>query len=168
MGKVRFKKNETPKTPPAKLIQKQAQIEVVLKLIASNGDAYRGESYESFVEAFRQFTKERWPGANFTPIGGYYLVDGKVCRVEDFDRQTMNRKPGTFPPSWSLVGDEKKDAIQAEREEEKRAEQAEKAEKELRQVKHAPPQRSKVPVRLKSTHKEVPTKKPVRIKRRMA
>lgn len=95
------------------IVQKQIQAQV--RFIVSNGDKYREESIEDLIEAFRQFTKERWPGANFTPVGSYYLVDGKVCRPEDFDRKTMDRKPGTFPPSWSLQGEDKKESILAER-----------------------------------------------------
>lgn len=161
MGKVRFKKSEEPKTPPAKTVQKQAQVELTVKLIVSNGDTHRSESYEDFVEALRQFTKSKWPSSNFTPIGGYYLVDGKVCRVEDFDRETMNRKPGTFPPSWSLAGDEKKDAIAAER-------QAEKAEEQASKEAQRQALQKKTPVRLKPKAKEVPAapKRPVRLKRR--
>jgi hypothetical protein len=100
------------------VVQKQIQFQV--NLLVSNGNTYRSETLEEFTDAFRVFAKERWPTANFTPTGGYYLIDGKVCRPEDFDRETMDRKPGTHPPSWSVQGDERKASILAERNEEQK------------------------------------------------
>lgn len=41
------------------------------------------------------------PPHNITTLGGYYLIDGKVCMPDDYDPATKNRKPGTYPPRWA-------------------------------------------------------------------
>lgn len=45
---------------------------------------------------------------NATIMGGYYIIDGKVCLPQDYDPATKNRKPGTFPPVWAGGPDPKK------------------------------------------------------------
>jgi hypothetical protein len=107
--------SEVPVKKEDNLIQKSAHLEIKMGMIVSNGNKYRDETIEEFIEALRSFAKERWPNCNFTSVGSYYIIDGKVCRPEDFDRETMDRKPGTFPPSWSVQGDDKKDALLSER-----------------------------------------------------
>jgi len=122
MPKVRLNRSSSAaKQKPAekKLVQKHVHVEARIGIMASSGDQYKDESIEEFIDKFRKFAEETWPGRlNFTVVGNYYIVDGKVCRPEDFDRESMDRKPGTFPPSWSLTGDEKKEALNAEKIEE--------------------------------------------------
>jgi hypothetical protein len=99
----------------------QKQVEIQMRFLASFGDNHRGELYADALERIKKLIKEEWPdtpdgrGVNFTSVGGYYLVDGKVCLVQDFDPEAMDRKPGTLPPSWASQGDEKKEAILVER-----------------------------------------------------
>lgn len=103
------------KSRAEKIVQKQAHVEVYLPFMVSQGNDGRDLLHPDFMEMIRKSVLEVLPDARFTPTGGYYLVDGKVCRVEDFDPETMDRKPGTFPPSWASAGDEKKEALLAER-----------------------------------------------------
>lgn len=104
----------------------QKQLKIQLTFLASYGDNHRAELYEEVLEKIKKLIKDEWPdtpdgrGVNFTSVGGYYLVNGKVCLVQDFDPETMDRKPGTHPPSWASQGDEKKEAILAERNEAQR------------------------------------------------
>lgn len=58
---------------------------------------------EDFIEAIRQaLTTNPEVGAhNVTVQGAYYILDGKVCRPDDYDPETKNRKPGTYPPPWA-------------------------------------------------------------------
>lgn len=86
------------------------------------GGEYEDIDHTEVQEFIRKTVLEKWPHANFTPAGGHYLIDGKekgsreVCRFEDFDRETMDRKPGTFPPSYTLApGFARKQAEEAER-----------------------------------------------------
>ena len=50
---------------------------------------------------------------NLTVMGGYYIIDGKVCLPQDYDPATKNRKPGTFPPMWAGGPDPKKQQLPA-------------------------------------------------------
>jgi hypothetical protein len=91
-------------------VQKVFQLR--LDMIVSHGGKYEGESHEQVMAKMEAFVKENWPDAHFTPTGGYYLIDGdgtwgqrEVCRPADFDFENMRRKPGTFPPSWSLTAE---------------------------------------------------------------
>lgn len=107
------------KQDSVRVVQKQVKIQ--LTFLASYGDNHRAELYEEALEKIKKLVKDEWPdtpdgrGVNFTSVGGYYLVDGKVCLVQDFDPEAMDRKPGTLPPSWASQGDEKKEAILVER-----------------------------------------------------
>lgn len=121
---LRPKKQAAQKADSGKTVQKNVHGQVSFILSFSNG--HRGQTYEAVVERLKELVAAEWPtteetrGASFTPTGGHYLVDGKGCRVQDFDPETMDRKPGTFPPSYMVSGDEKRDAILAERAEELR------------------------------------------------
>lgn len=160
MAKVSLKK----KVPAVKKrVAKHAQLEAKIGLMISNGEDYRDESLEEMIDKFREFCRTTWTGHhNLTVVGSYYIIDGKVCRPEDFDRETMDRKPGTFPPSWSLSGEEKKDADKAEKEKEQAIRQAAKnAEQKLVPSKpvRVALKRNPVPTGSKVPQKEIFVKK---------
>jgi hypothetical protein len=97
-------------------VQKNEQYEIAVKFIASQGNGHRDVLLEEFRDRIKKAISAEFGGdVRFTSTGGYYLVAGKVCMPEDFDPETMDRKPGTHPPSWAADGDEKKAAIEAER-----------------------------------------------------
>lgn len=78
-----------------------------LDFLVSQGDTYEGESYYEVEKKLGDFIQANWPGASFHRTGGYYLIDGpdglrEACRPDDFDHGTMQRIPGTRPPSWSV------------------------------------------------------------------
>jgi hypothetical protein len=157
-----------------KMVAKHAQVEARIGFISSNGEAYREESLEDFIEKFREFAKETWPERhNFTVVGSYYIVDGKVCLPQDFDRETMDRKPGTYPPSWSLSGEDKKEAERAERDADqaRRKEEREREEAWQAEQKKAAAATRKKTVKIsrkpvpEPTQKKVVTKKILRVAR---
>lgn len=51
-----------------------------------------------------------------TNLGGYYLVDGKVCLPDDYDPTTRGFKPGAHPPLWAMAPDEREILKRIERE----------------------------------------------------
>lgn len=117
-------KKGLPKKPEKKehraLVQKNINVEVYARqrLILGQGDGNREVLMEEFLTRLQKavFAEFGEDAVRITNAGCYYLVDGKVCRIEDFDPKTMNRKPGTMPPSWAAEGEEKKLAILFERE----------------------------------------------------
>lgn len=114
-----------PKKEPEKTVQKIVEGE--LRFMVSFGNGWRGELVEEVVAKLEELIRATWPDdgdiprARFTSVGGHYLIDGEYCREPDFDPQTMDRKPGTFPPSWAVTGERRKESLLAER----NAEQAE-------------------------------------------
>lgn len=115
MAKTLRPKQEKPqkKQDSGKPVQKHTEVNV--RFMLSNGNGNRHESVEEVEEKLRQFVREQWPSAHFTPASRYYIVDGRVCRVEDFDFETMDRKPGTFPPDWSLTNEERAEVLRQKR-----------------------------------------------------
>ncbi len=85
----------------------------VVQVTLSVGADDRDRLYDEFVEFLKEKIGpveygeyiegkyERKPGIHMTVTGGYYILDGKVCRPEDYDESTQNFKPGTHPPSWA-------------------------------------------------------------------
>lgn len=101
------------KQDSGKSVQKHTEINV--RFMLSNGNGNRHETVEEVEEKLRQFVRKEWPSAHFTPASRYYIVDGKVCRVEDFDHETMDRKPGTYPPDWSMTNEERAEVLRQKR-----------------------------------------------------
>lgn len=169
-------KSKAPKKADSgKRVQKQVNMQ--LRFLVSFGDNHRGELCPEVIERLKKIITEEWPetpdgrGANFTSVGAYYLVDGKVCLVQDFDPETMDRKPGTYPPSWAAQGDEKKEAILAERNAAQAKEKndlARQPEKLLtsKETDVALDPKQKVPRRLKSAAKAVAPAPTAALKRR--
>jgi hypothetical protein len=120
---VGLKARRPPRGDSGRNVAKNVEIQV--RLVISQGNNHRDLLHGAVVDRLKEIITQEWPaaedgtrGALVTPTGGYYLIDGVVCLVADFDPETMDRKPGTLPPSWSLgPGDEKKAAILAERNE---------------------------------------------------
>lgn len=84
-------------------------------------------TWEEVQEEIRELLKKRFPHGMFTPSGGYLLIredDGKVraCYPHDFDYGTMDRKPGTVPPLYTLSQEEQKEVRELQREVERRVE----------------------------------------------
>lgn len=88
------------------------QVSKVVNLIISIDDSDRGRSWEKFVEDIKRQTKavgppyidddnNRIPGPHVTITGGYYILDGKVCKPEDYDPKKQRFKPGATPPPWA-------------------------------------------------------------------
>lgn len=110
---VRAKKAAAGKSDSGKSVQKVVQLR--MDFMVSNGNGDRENSFEAVQDRIRELILAEFPNARFTPTGGYYILDGKVCRPGDFDRETMDRKPGTFPPLWSLTAEEQAEVKRQQR-----------------------------------------------------
>ena len=82
----------------------------VVSILVSVGTEDRKRSHEKFVEDIKKKlgavaatdgNGNRNPGLHVTATGGYYILDGKVCRPEDYDAKTGTFKKGAVPPSWA-------------------------------------------------------------------
>lgn len=83
-------------------------------------------TWEEVQEEIRGLLRKRFPNGMFTPSGGYLLIredDGKVraCYPHDFDYETMERKPGTMPPLYTLSHEEQAEVRALQRQVEERA-----------------------------------------------
>lgn len=110
---VRTKKGAEDKSDIGKPVQKVIQARIDFMVSNNNGD--RANSFEKVRDRIREMILAEYPTAQFTPTGGYYLIDGKVCRPQDFDSETMDRKPDTFPPLWSLTAEEQAEVKRQQR-----------------------------------------------------
>lgn len=76
----------------------------VISLQISIGDHDKGRSHEKFVEDILKavgkvpYGKE---GVHASVMGGYYILDGKVCLPDNYNPKTETFKKGTFPPTWA-------------------------------------------------------------------
>lgn len=85
----------------------QKVIQIRLDFMVRQGAQYEGESYQEVERKLKDFVEANWPEAYYHRSGGYYLIDSpegqrEVCRPDDFDFETMTRRPGTRPPDWSM------------------------------------------------------------------
>lgn len=71
-------------------------------------DDYRDVTWEQMQQEIRELLQRKYPGGNFTAVGGYILIDGRACYPQDFDYEAMDRKPGTKPPLYTLTPEEQK------------------------------------------------------------
>lgn len=83
-------------------------------------------TWEEVQEEIREVLLKRFPHGKFTPSGGYILIredDARVraCYPQDFDYETMSRKPGTVPPLYTLSQEEQKEVRDLQRQVEQRA-----------------------------------------------
>lgn len=70
-----------------------------MSIILTVGTEDRDRSFEELERQVREALAAVNPKRVL--VNGYYILDGKVCRVTDYDPKTQNFKPGTFPPSWA-------------------------------------------------------------------
>jgi hypothetical protein len=84
-------------------------------VIVSLNDGFRDVTWDQMLDTVREALAERFPGGRVTSIGGHILIDGKACYPHDFDYELMDRKPGTFPPPYTLTDEEKKQIGMLER-----------------------------------------------------
>lgn len=87
-----------------KKVGKAKRVAKVVHLIVSVGDDDRSRSFEDFVKFIQAqlgTTEYGKPGVHSAVTGGHYILDGKVCRPEDYDKRRQNFKPGAQPPSWA-------------------------------------------------------------------
>lgn len=83
-------------------------------------------TWEEVQEEIKALLRKRFPKGSFTPSGGYLIIhegNGRVqaCYPHDFDYATMDRKPGTHPPLYTLTQDEQKEVRELQRQVELRA-----------------------------------------------
>lgn len=83
-------------------------------------------TWEEVQQEIRELLEKRYPNGHFTPSGGHLLIhegSGKVqaCYPHDFDYETMDRKPGTTPPLYTLSQEEQKEVRELQRQVEQRA-----------------------------------------------
>lgn len=107
------KKSAAPKRPhPAKNVE--VKVEVTIMVALGTGDP---RSIEQVREDIREDLKNGKTQAKLvTNMGGYYLVDGRVCLPDDYDPATRGFKPGAHPPLWAMGPDEREVLKRIERE----------------------------------------------------
>lgn len=83
--------------------------EFKVNMYVSLSDKHRGLTWEQMQERIAELIKQEWPDALVTPMGGHILIDGRACYPHDFDYTTMDRKPGTHPPLYTLSDAEQRE-----------------------------------------------------------
>jgi hypothetical protein len=106
--------NAIEESESASMIAKSVNLTLQFKVIASSGDKDRERTYEQYLGDIRNALATIGVD-HVTPVGGYYIIDGKVCLPEDYDPETQNRKPGTRPPVWAMSESDKEQAKILER-----------------------------------------------------
>jgi hypothetical protein len=104
--------DEVLETKP-KTQAKAQRIAKVVNLIVSVGDDDRARDFEKFLADIKKSlgaveppfidkkTGKRLPGTHVAMTGGYYILDGKVCLPEDYDRRKQTFRTGAYPPPWA-------------------------------------------------------------------
>lgn len=107
------KKSAAPKREhPAKNIE--VKVEVTIMVAIGAGD---DRSIDQVREDIRDDLKAGKTQAKLvTNMGGYYLVDGRVCLPDDYDPATRGFKKGAHPPLWAMAPDERQILQRIERE----------------------------------------------------
>lgn len=108
---VRVKKKPEPAKDSSNKIQKTFEFKHGFML--GLGDDYRDVTWEEMQDRIRKALAAEFPGGLFTPVGGHILINGRACYPHDFDYGTMDRKPGTRPPLYTLTKEEQ-DAIRVQ------------------------------------------------------
>lgn len=111
MTKVVRVKRKPEKQDSGKRVQKTYEFKH--GFMVGLGNEYRDMTWEEAQDRIRKALEAEFPGGLFTPVGGLILIDGKACYPGDFDYETMDRKPGTHPPLYTLSKEEQ-DAIRVE------------------------------------------------------
>lgn len=135
---IRKPKKESAQQDPEKWVSHNFEFKhdfIVSIKMMEGGELIEGvPTWEEVQEEIRDLLRERFPQGNFTPSGGYIIIredDGRVraCYPGDFDYETMDRRPGTHPPLYTLSHEEQKEVRALQLEVEKRV-QREKAREE--------------------------------------
>ena len=95
--KVVTKKTAAPKKESASKPKMHAKN---VNLCVSIGEADRNRTVEQMQDALKKAI-EKAGFKNVTVMSSYYILDGKVCRPEDYDEKTQNFKDGKQPPPWA-------------------------------------------------------------------
>lgn len=77
----------------------QNQHAKVLRFEISIGNTDADRTLEEWERDLKKVLKRH--ANNVTTTGAYYIIDGKVCLAGDYDPDTQDRKPGTYPPTWA-------------------------------------------------------------------
>lgn len=135
---IRKPKKESAQQDPEKWVSHNFEFKhdfIVSVKMMEGGELIEGvPTWEEVQEEIRGLLKERFPHGHFTPSGGYIIIredDGRVraCYPGDFDYETMDRKPGTHPPLYTLSHEEQREVRELQRQVEIRV-QREKAREE--------------------------------------
>lgn len=111
-AKKTVKKVAPKREHPAKNVE--VKVEVTIMVALGKGDP---RSIEQVREDIKDDLKNGKTQAKLvTNLGGYYLVDGKVCLPDDYDPNTRGFKPGAHPPLWAMAPDEREILKRIERE----------------------------------------------------
>lgn len=111
-AKKTVKKVAPKREHPAKNVE--VKVEVTIMVALGTGDP---RSIEQVREDIKDDLKNGKTQAKLvTNLGGYYLVDGRVCLPDDYDPKTRGFKPGAHPPLWAMAPDEREVLKRIERE----------------------------------------------------
>jgi hypothetical protein len=83
---------------------KAKRVAKVVHLTVSVGDDDRGRTYEKFVDFIQKtlgVVEYGKPGVHASVTGGHYVLDGAVCRPEDYDPKKQTFNLGATPPPWA-------------------------------------------------------------------
>lgn len=99
------KKDSTPE------IAERNKVSKIVNITVSIGDDDSERLLPEFVEAIKKSLSEGDVSAkSITVTGQHYLIlnsgSGKLCREMDYDPDTRDFRPGTFPPAWAGGGPE--------------------------------------------------------------
>lgn len=72
-----------------------------LTLMVTAGTEDRDRTIEEFYAEVQAAILTIANVKRITLSSNYYILDGKVCLPRDYDAETQDRKPGTFPPPWA-------------------------------------------------------------------
>lgn len=113
--KVVAKKSAAPKKEhPAKNVE--VKVEVTIMVALGKGDPRSIDQVRDDIKADLMAEGSRTQAKLVTNLGGYYLVDGRVCLPDDYDPSTRGFKPGAHPPLWAMAPDEREILKRIERE----------------------------------------------------
>lgn len=109
------KKSAAPQRPnPGKNVE--VKVEVTIMVSTGPEDTRSIEEIREDIKADLKDPNGRTRAKLVTNMGGYYLVDGRVCLPDDYDPTTRGFKPGAHPPLWAMGPDERAVLARIERE----------------------------------------------------
>jgi hypothetical protein len=113
--KKTVKKSAAPQRPtPGKNVE--VKVEVTIMVSTGPEDTRSIEEIREDIKADLKDPNGRTRAKLVTNMGGYYLVDGRVCLPDDYDPSTRGFKKGAHPPLWAMGPDERAVLARIERE----------------------------------------------------